>query len=113
MSPLALGEILGVSVNTLIADDKYPVKGCENLQLPIQTEWSEKLKTFSRFFVPFLDSTSNFKHFEKNMMVIANVFPKLETVKNFIRALSKKRSFRTRIDSQHLKPSQMVGKSPG
>ena len=47
------------------------------------------------------------------MMVIANVFPKLETVKNFIRALSKKRSLRTRIDSQHLKPSQMVGKSQG
>ena len=60
-----LGEILGVFVNTLTADGKYPVQGCENLQLPIQMQLSEKRKTFSEFFVPFLESTSNFKHFEK------------------------------------------------
>ena len=65
MSPLVLGEILGVFVNTLTADGKYPVQGCENLQLPIQMQLSEKRKTFSEFFVPFLESTSNFKHFEK------------------------------------------------
>ena len=35
MSPLVSGEILGVSVNTLTADGKYPVQECENLQLPI------------------------------------------------------------------------------
>ena len=66
MSPLVLGEILGVFVNTLTADGKYPVQGCENLQLPIQMQLSEKRKTFSQFFVPFLGSTSNFKDFEKN-----------------------------------------------
>ena len=65
MSPLVLGEILGVFVNTLTADGKYPVQGCENLQLPIQMQLSEKRKTFSEFFVPFLESTSNFKHFER------------------------------------------------
>ena len=65
MSPLVLGEILGVFVNTLTADGKYPVQGCENLQLPIQMQLSEKRKTFSEFFVPFLESTSNFKYFEK------------------------------------------------
>ena len=64
MSPLVLGEMLEVFVNTLPVDGKYPVQGCENLQLPIQMQLSEKRKTFSEFFVPFLESTSNFKHFE-------------------------------------------------
>ena len=64
MSPLVLGEILGVFVNTLTDDAKCPVQVCENLQLPIQMQLSEKRKSFFEFFVPFLESTSNFKHFE-------------------------------------------------
>ena len=54
-----------VFVNRLTADGKYPVQDCENLQLPIQMQLSEKRKTFSEFFVLFLESTSNFKDFEK------------------------------------------------
>ena len=65
MSPLVLGEMLVVFVNTLIADGKYPVQDCENLQLPIQMQLSQKRKSFSEFVVPFLEFTSNFKHFEK------------------------------------------------
>ena len=42
MSPLVLDEMLGVFVNTLTADGKYPVQGCEYLQLPIQIQLSEK-----------------------------------------------------------------------
>ena len=64
-SPLVLAEILGVFVNSYTADGKYPVQYCENLQLPIEMQLSEKRKTFSQFFVPFLESTTNFKHFEK------------------------------------------------
>ena len=64
MSPLVLRKILGVFANTLIADWKYNVQDYENLPLPIQIEPSEKGKTFSQFFVPFLESKSNFKHFE-------------------------------------------------
>ena len=30
MFPLVIGEILRVYVNTLTADDKYPVQDCEN-----------------------------------------------------------------------------------
>ena len=45
-------------------------------------------------------------------MVIANAFPKLKTVKIFVRPLSKKRRFRTRLDSQHVKVSQILAKSP-
>ena len=65
MSPLVLGEVLVVFVNKLTADGKYFVHGCENLQLPIQMQLSENRKTFSHLFVPFLESTSNFKHFAK------------------------------------------------
>ena len=66
MSPQVVGEILGVFVNTLIADDKYPVQDYENSQLLIQMQLWEKGKTFSQFFVPFLKSTDIFKHFEGN-----------------------------------------------
>ena len=52
-------------VNTLSADAKYPFQYCENLQLPFQILVCEKRKVFSQFFVPFLESTSKFKHFEK------------------------------------------------
>ena len=46
------------------------------------------------------------------MLVIANVFPKLQTVKDLVRPLSKKRCSRTRFDSQHVKESQLLVKSP-
>ena len=65
MSPLVLGKILGVFINTMTADGKYPIQDCENLQLPIQMELSEKRKTLSQFFVAFLECTSKFKHFER------------------------------------------------
>ena len=35
LSPLVLGEIFGVFVNTSTSDDKYPVQDCKNLPLPI------------------------------------------------------------------------------
>ena len=41
-SPLVICEILGVVVNTLTADDKYPVSDCKNLLLPIQKQFSSK-----------------------------------------------------------------------
>ena len=37
-----------------------------------------------------MEHTSNFKHFLKNKIVIANVFSKLQTVKDLVWALSKK-----------------------
>ena len=65
MSPLVLGEILGVFVDTLPADAKYPVEYYDNLRLPTQIQLSERRKPFSQFFLRFLESTSNFKHFEE------------------------------------------------
>ena len=44
-------------------------------------------------------------------MVIANVFPKLEAVKNLVTPLFKKRCFGTGLDSRHVKVSQALLKS--
>ena len=65
MSPIVLSQILGVFVTTFNVDGKHPGSDCKNLQLPIQMQLSEKRKTLSQFFVPFLESTSNFKSFEE------------------------------------------------
>ena len=51
--------------NILSANDKYPVRDCENFSSPIQMQLSLKPKTFSDSFVPFLAATSYFKNFEQ------------------------------------------------
>ena len=70
-----------------------------------------KSKTFSHFNIPFLETKSNFKHFEQKMIVIATLFRKLQTVKDLDRQLSKKHTFRAPFDSQHVKGSQTLVKS--
>ena len=81
MSPLVLGEIVGVFVNTLTSDGKYPVQGCENLELPIQTQLSEKQKPFSNFLFELWILYQILNILKEKMIVIANVFPKLQTEK--------------------------------
>ena len=49
----------------LTANDKYTVRDCVNLSSPIQMQLSLKSTIFSDIVVPFLESTSNSKHFEK------------------------------------------------
>ena len=51
--------------NTLTGNDKYPFRDLENLLSPTQLRLSLKPKTLPDFFNSFLESTSNFKHFEK------------------------------------------------
>ena len=63
ISPVLLGEILGMFLSTLSADGKYPIADWENLPFPIQMQLSEKRKKISRCFVPYLESASNFKYF--------------------------------------------------
>ena len=57
MSPLVLGDILGVFVNVLTADAKYSVQDCDKLRLPIQMQLCQKPENFSQFSFPFLQST--------------------------------------------------------
>ena len=97
--------------NTLTSNDKYPFGDRENMLTPIEIQLSLKLKPFSYFLVSFLESRSNFKHFEKKMIVIATLLRKLQAVKDLVRLLSKKHCFRIPFDSQHFKESQILLKS--
>ena len=56
---------LGLLVNTLAADDKYPVLNRDNSTIPILMQLSQKQKAFSQFFAAFLKSRLNFKCFEE------------------------------------------------
>ena len=49
--------------------------------------------------------------FKEKIIAITNLFRKLKTVKNLVKPLSKKHSFRTSFDSQHVKGSQTLVKS--
>ena len=59
--------ILGLLVNTLAANEKYPVLNRDNLMIPIQMQLPDKQKKFSRFFAVFLKSTLNFERSEKKI----------------------------------------------
>ena len=58
-------RILGLLVNTLAADEKYPVLNRDNITTPIQMQLSQKDETFCQFFIAFLKYRSNFEHFDK------------------------------------------------
>ena len=55
-------QILGLLVNTLAADEKYPVVNREKLTIPTEIQLSQKQKPFSKISVPFLKSILNFKY---------------------------------------------------
>ena len=66
ISPWLKFEIIMLFVNTWTDDYKYSVADCENFPFPIQIMLSEKKKkTFSRFYIPFMESPSNFENFQK------------------------------------------------
>ena len=64
-SPLVICSTWRVFRNTLTANHNYPVQESGNFSSPIQMELYFKPTIFSHIFVSFLESTSNFKHFEK------------------------------------------------
>ena len=112
ISPLVLNEILGMFVNTLTADGKYTVQGCENFQLPIQMQLSEKRKTFSQFLFHLSMLREILNILKEKMIVIANMFPKLQTVIIFVRKLSQEHRFNTSFGSQYMKAWEILAKFP-
>ena len=112
MSPIVLGEVLVVFVNTLTVDGKYPVQDCENFLLPIQMNSLKNQKLFPNFLFHFWNIHQMLNILKKGMIVIANVFPKLQIVKILFRPLSRKGCYRTRFDSQHAKVPQILAKFP-
>ena len=64
-SLLFICQILGLLVNTLAAEENYPVLKRDNLPISIEMELSLKEKNFSLIFAAFLKSRLNFERFEK------------------------------------------------
>ena len=64
-SPSVRNKILRLFVNALTADDKYSGSNMQNLLQQFQTPLSQKQKTFSGFFIPFLKCAWNLEHFQK------------------------------------------------
>ena len=67
---LVLGELLGVFVNTLTGDAKYPVQDYENLLLPIQMNSLKNLKLFPNFLFHFWNLHQILNILKKRMIVI-------------------------------------------
>ena len=108
---LVLWKILRLFVNTLTDDDKYCLLYRDNITQTIQILLSQKQKNFSQFFSAFFKSTLNFEHFQKNMTLIAHVFPQLPSPKKVIRWMSVKSRFRGQFQNKHGKRAQRLLKS--
>ena len=68
-------------------------------------------KIFLNFLFLFRNLHQILNIFLKKKIVIANVFPKLETVKDLVRGVSKRHHLRTFFESRHVKGSQTRLKS--
>ena len=104
-------KILGLLLNTLAADEKYPVLNRDNLTIPIQMQLSQKQKTFSQLFAAFLKFRLNFKYFEKKYYPHRFFISEITDSKSVIRKMSKKSRFREPFDKQHGKRAQALLKS--
>ena len=80
-SLLGTWKFFGRFLNTLTADDKYSLNSKDKWMQTIEMHLSQKQKNLSDFFYLFFESALNFEHFQKNMTLIAYVFPNLPTTK--------------------------------
>ena len=88
--------------------DKYCLLNRENLTQPIQMLLSQKQQHFCEFLTSFLKFTLNFEHFQKTMILIAFVFPKLWTLKEVVGWMSKKSCFRGTLHRLHHKRAKTL-----
>ena len=70
------------------------------------------LKTFSQHFAHIAQSTSNFKHFEKKIFLVAYVFSKLPTLKGTVTQMFKYHRVIAPFYGQHVKRSKTLLKCP-
>ena len=110
ISPLLNFEILGVFVNTLTADENYPFWILGICCSGFKCNYLKNRKFFLKFLFHLWNLHQILNIFEKKMIVIANAFPKLQTVKHLVKELSWKRCFRTSFDSRHVNGCQMLVK---
>ena len=72
-------QILGLLVNTLAADEKYPVLITDKLTRPYQMELYQKQKNFLIFLLYFWNLDEIFNTLTKEMIFIDFVISKLRT----------------------------------
>ena len=101
-------QILGLLVNTLAADEKYPVLNRDNLTIPIQMQLSQKQKTFSHCFRVFLKSSLNFEHFQTKGDSHSFYITEITDSENVLREMSKKSCFREPFEKPHGKCAQVL-----
>ena len=95
-------------LNTLTANDTYSLNSKDKLMQTIQMLLSQKQNIFSQFFPAFFESALNFEYFQKNMTLIADVFPKLPTTKDMVRSMSKRSRLRGDLERWHGKQSETL-----
>ena len=74
-------QILGLLVNTLAADEKYPVLITDKLTRPYQMELYQKQKNFLIFLLYFWNLDEIFNTLTKEMIFIDFVISKLRTLR--------------------------------
>ena len=74
---------------SITPDAKYPVQDCDNMLLPIQLQLSEQQKNLFNFLFHFWNLHQILDILKKTMIVIANVYPKLDSVEILVKPLSK------------------------
>ena len=83
----------------LTANDKYPVRDCVNFLSAIQMQLSRKPTIFSVFLLHFWNLHQTLHILKKNMLLIATLSRKLQTVKDLVRSLFKNQCFGYSFDN--------------
>ena len=68
----------------MTADHKYFLNNREELPEPIQMDLPQKSKVLSEIIAAYLKFTPSFEHFEKKMIFIDYVYPKILTPKGVV-----------------------------
>ena len=74
----------------------------------IQMHFSQKPNIFFQLLCAFFEFVLNFEHFQKKTTLIAYVFPKLPTMKEVLRKMSKNSGLRGPLDRRHGKQSKTL-----
>ena len=93
-SVLVICKISRLFPNSLSSYGEYSLFNRGNLMERISMQLSPKQKTFSELFLHFWNLVQILKIFKKKLTLMEDVFPKLLTLKNVVRSMSKKSRFR-------------------
>ena len=110
-SLLLTWQILGLFLNTLLADEKYLVLQRNNLTIASEMQISQKQKTFSQFFAPVLKSILKFERFGKKDEPLSFSIFEITDSENVVRSMPTKSRFRGPFEKQHGKRAQAQLKS--